>query len=128
MRKVHCGYQIEEVAAPQIIQTDSVEFWRGLVDISAGKGHGLRIGIITGGYRDEQVEILGPLPHHLRRGLKRAIPWWETVRRGQVPWAWYDITWCPNLAGDGLRYAIPSRDVLIGLLVARRKILSEGAQ
>lgn len=116
-----------EVAAPQIFETDPVEWWRGLVNVSAGEGHGLKVGIIAGGYEGEQVEIIGPLPPLLLRGLKRAVPWWEPVRRGQVPWASFDITWCPNPVGDGPRYAIPSSDALVGLLVARRKALAGGA-
>lgn len=117
----------EEVAALQIFETEAIEWWRGLIDIAAGEGHGLRVGTMTCGYKDEKVEILGPLPLALRRGLKRAVPWWEPVRRGQVPWASFDITWCPNPVGDGPRYAIPSFDALVGLLVARRKALAGGA-
>lgn len=116
-----------EVAAPHIFETDPVEWWFGLVNISAGESHGLKVGLITGGHEGEQVEILGSLPPLLRRGLKRAVPWWEPVRHGQVPWALFDITWCPNPAGNGPRYAIPSFEALVGLLVARRTILAGGS-
>jgi|GEM_PF-6074166 len=114
----------EEVAALQIFETEAIEWWRGLIDIAAGEGHGLTVGIITCGDKKEKVEILGQFPLALRRGIKRAVPWWERVRRGQVPWASFDITWCPNPVGDGPRYAIPSSDALVGLLVARRKVLA----
>lgn len=117
----------EEVAAPQTFETDIAHWWQGLVNLAAGEGHGLKVGVITSGYDDKKVEILGLLPPVLRRGLMRAVPWWEPVQRGQVSWAWFDITWCPNPVGDGLRYAIPNSEVLVGLLVARRKILTGGA-
>ncbi len=117
----------EEVAAPPIFKAEPVEWWRSLVDISAGEGHGLRVGTVTGECEDEQVEILGSLPPVLRRGLKLAIPWWEPVRSSQIPWLSVNITWCPNPVGDGPRYAIPSTDALVGLLVARRKTLAGGA-
>ena len=104
-----------------------VDWWGSLIDTAAGEGSELRFGVITVGKERVQVEIIGSLPPVLRRGLKRAIPWWKPVRSRQVPWALFGITWCPDPAGFGPRYAIPSYDTLVGLLVARRKYLARCA-
>ena len=71
-----------EVAAPQIFETDPVEWWRGLVNVSAGEGHGVKVGIIAGGYEGEQVEIIGPLPPKSADGVS-----WKSVSTGaQASW------------------------------------------
>ncbi|WP_423457610.1 DUF5623 domain-containing protein [Ottowia sp. VDI28] len=106
-----------------LLKTGLVEWWVDLLGIAAGENHGLKVSFITNG-DDEQIEILGPLPPELRRGLLRVAPLGQSVCRGQLPGHLFDISWCLNATGNGTRFGIWNLDELVGLLDARRLILA----
>ena len=96
-------------------QTDPFDWWPALVNLVAGPGHGLRVGVnLDCGF--ETIEIIGTLPKQLRKGLRRYAPW--NTRN-------YAIEWVPR-SGYKTRYELQGLPDLLQRLADRRALL-EGA-
>jgi len=98
----------------------TIEYWRCLLNVACGRGHGLKVAVYSSG-ADQRVEIIGRLPAKLRAGLKSAFAYWEKPRPGSVSWDDALIVWHTSSDGFGPRYSVQSQDELISLLVARSK-------
>ncbi|QIL79323.1 hypothetical protein G7047_04935 [Diaphorobacter sp. HDW4A] len=99
-----------------LFELTPIEYWRCLLNVVCGKGHGLKVVVYS---RDgvDCVEILGGrLPGKWRTSMKRAFAYWEKPRSGWVPWSDASIVWHTSDDGNGPRYSVPSQDVLVGLL------------
>ena len=67
--------------AVEIFEMRAIDFWRDVLELVCGKGHGLRVAVYSSG-DDECVEILGQLPATLKRGLRQAVLWNEPLKLG----------------------------------------------
>lgn len=111
--------------AVEIFEMRAIDFWRDVLELVCGKGHGLRVAVYSSG-DDECVEILGQLPATLKRGLRQAVLWNEPLKLGAKRVGRGQFTWTPRLDAGGRSYAVPSMDALISLLDARRELLAGG--
>lgn len=100
------------------IQTDPLDWWQGLVELVVGPNHGLRIGLISS-IDGELVEVVGVLPHALKKGLRRYTPWHDRE---------FCIEWLTRPDGKGARYELDGLADLLGRLAERRELMQEGAK
>ena len=94
-------------------RTRPFDWWPWLVELFGGPDHGLSIGVrIDAGF--ELVEIIGPLPRPLRKGLRRYAPWNDND---------YAIEWAVRPDGCGPRYELHSMNDLLDRLAERKVFL-----
>lgn len=95
-------------------QTHPIDWWEGLIELFAVPDRGLRIAV-SGDYDFQVIEVIGPLPRPLRKGLRRYAPWNDND---------YAIEWVTRTDGSGPRYELRNFDDLLDRLAEREAFLA----